>query len=91
MRGLLRHVGGGERDELVIVNAVTGTRRVLPTTGCVRSIAWSRDGSKILYVGIDSVRVRNADGSGDRELFHPGLPPGAFQQNVSAVTAFAPR
>jgi hypothetical protein len=66
-------------------------RRVLPTTGCVRSVAWSRDGSKILYSGLDSVRVRNADGSGDRELFRPGLPPGAFQQNVGAVTAFAPR
>jgi dipeptidyl aminopeptidase/acylaminoacyl peptidase len=83
--------GATERDELVIVDAVTGTRRVLPTTGCVRSVAWSRDGSKILYSGLDSVRVRNADGSGDRELFRPGLPPGAFQQNVGAVTAFAPR
>lgn len=83
--------GAAERDELVIVDAVTGARRVLPTTGCVRSVAWNRDGSKILYAGFDAVRVRNADGSGDRELFRPGLPPGAFQQNVGAVTAFAPR
>jgi dipeptidyl aminopeptidase/acylaminoacyl peptidase len=83
--------GAAERDELVVVDAVTGARRSLPVPGCVNSAAWSRDGSKILYSYLDAVRVRNADGSGDHELFRPGLPPGAFQQVVGAVTAFAPR
>jgi WD40 repeat protein len=83
--------GATERDELVIVDGVSGKRRVLPTTGCVRSVSWNGDGSKILYSGLDSVRVRNVDGSSDRELFRPGLPPGAFQQFVGAVAAFAPR
>lgn len=83
--------GATERDELVIVDAMTGTRRTEPTAGCVNSVAWSVDGSKILYSGLDAVRVRNADGSNDRELFRPGLPPGAFQQYLVAVTAFAPR
>ena len=83
--------GATERDELVVVDAVTGTRRVLPTTGCVRSVSWSGDGSKILYSDLEAVRVRNADGSNDRELFRPALPPGAFQQYVGAVMAFAPR
>jgi Tol biopolymer transport system component len=83
--------GAAERDELVIVDAVTGARRSLPVSGCVNSATWSRDGSKIIYSGLESVRVRNADGSGDRELFRPSLPPGAFQQVVGAVTAFSPR
>jgi Tol biopolymer transport system component len=83
--------GAAERDELVVVDAVTGARRSLPVSGCVNSAAWSRDGSKIIYSWLDVVRVRNADGSNDHELFRPGLPPGAFQQDVGAVTAFAPR
>jgi dipeptidyl aminopeptidase/acylaminoacyl peptidase len=83
--------GATERDEIVVVDAVAGARRVLPTPGCVRSVSWSADGSKILYADLAAVRVRNADGSNDRELFRPGLPPGAFQQYVGAVTAFAPR
>jgi Tol biopolymer transport system component len=83
--------GAAERDELVIVDAVSGARRPQPVSGCVRSATWSRDGSKILYSGLESVRVRNADGSGDRELFRPSLPPGATQQVVGGVTAFAPR
>ena len=82
--------GAAERDELLVVDAVSGTRRALPTPECVRSVAWSGDGTKILYSGSQSVRVRNADGSADRELFRPELPAGAFQQNVGAVTAFAP-
>lgn len=82
--------GAAERDELLVVDAMSGTRRVLPTPGCVNSVAWNGDGTKILYSGFQSVRVRNADGSADRELFRPELPPGAFQQNVGAVTAFAP-
>jgi len=82
--------GATERDELLVVDAVSGTRRALPTPGCVTSVAWNGDGTKILYSGYQSVRVRNADGSNDRELFRPELPPGAFQYNVGAVTAFAP-
>jgi len=83
--------GASERDELVVVDAVTGARRSLPVGGCVSSATWNHDGSKILYASLEAVRVRNADGSGDRELFRPALPPGAFQQYVGAVTAFAPR
>jgi len=83
--------GVAERDELVIVDAVSGARRVLPTSACVRSASWNGDGTKILYnADLHALRVRNADGSGDRELFRPGLPPGAFQQFVTDVTAFAP-
>jgi dipeptidyl aminopeptidase/acylaminoacyl peptidase len=85
--------GARERDELVIVDAVRGSSRVLPTAGCVYAAAWSGDGTKILYAAaLDALRVRNADGSGDRELFRPSLlPPGAFQHVVTGVIAFAPR
>jgi hypothetical protein len=58
----------------------------------VYSVAWNADGTKILYTAfLDAVPVRNADGSGDRELFRPPLPPGAFQHFVTDVIAFAPR
>lgn len=84
--------GVAERDELVVVDAVSGARRVLPTSSCVRSAAWNRDGTKILYnADLKALRVRNSDGSNDHELFRPGLPPGAFQQFVTGVTAFAAR
>src|SRR5438552_1422927 len=82
--------GATERDELVIVDAVSSARRALPTPGCVRSVAWNADGTTILYSLFESVRVRNVDGSNDRELFRPALPPGTSQQHVGAVTAFGP-
>jgi dipeptidyl aminopeptidase/acylaminoacyl peptidase len=84
--------GARERDELVIVDAVRGSSRVLPTAACVYAAAWSGDGTKILYTAfLEALRVRSADGSGDRELFRPSLPPGAFQHFVTGVIAFAPR
>ena len=84
--------GVQERDELVVVDGVTGARRALATSACVRSASWSADGTKILYAAdLQTVRLRNADGSNDHELFRPAMPPGAFQQAVIAVTAFAPR
>jgi hypothetical protein len=80
-----------ERDELVVVDGVTGARRALATSSCVRSASWNADGTKILYTGdLETARLRNADGSKDHELFRPAMPPGAFQHAVIAVTAFAP-
>jgi hypothetical protein len=79
------------RDELVIVDGVSGNRRVLPTVGCPRVAIWNTDGSKIIYGDLQALRVRGSDGSNDRELFRPGLPPGAFEQYVVGVTPFAPR
>ncbi len=84
--------GVRERDELVVVDGVTGARRALATSTCVRSASWNADGTKILYTGdLESAGLRNADGSNDHVLFRPAMPPGAFQQAVIAVTAFAPR
>lgn len=79
------------RNEIVVVDGVTATRRVLRTTITPRSAAWSGDGTQILYGDLAAIRLMNADGSNDHELFRPALPPGAFQQFVTAVTAFAPR
>jgi Tol biopolymer transport system component len=76
------------RDELVIVGGADGTRRSLRTATTPRSAAWSADGARILYSDLTSLRVVNADGSNDHELFRP---PGVVQQFVTGVTAFAPR
>lgn len=83
--------GATERDELVVVDGLSARRRAVPTSGCVYSASWNGDGTRILYSDIQSLRVMSSDGSNDRELWRPGLPPGAFQQNIGAVTAFAPR
>jgi hypothetical protein len=84
--------GAGGRDEFVIIDAVRATSRTQPSPSCVRSVAWSGDGTRILYLVLgQGIRVRNADGSNDRELFRPALPPGASEQYVAAVAAFAPR
>jgi WD40-like Beta Propeller Repeat len=84
--------GVQERDELVVVDGVTGARRALATSTCVRSASWNADGTKILYTGdLETARLRNADGSNDHVLFRPAMPPGAFQQAVIAVIAFVPR
>lgn len=79
------------RNELVVVDGVSAARRVLPTPATPRSAAWTADGRRIVYGDLTAIRVMNADGSDDHELFRPVLPAGAFQQFVSAVTAFAPR
>ena len=83
--------GAAERDELVVVDAVKSSSRTMPVSGCVRSVSWSPDGAKILYSLFESVRVRNADGSGDKELFRPALPQGATQSYIGGVTGFAGR
>ncbi len=70
-----------QRAELVVVAAVRATRRALPTAGCVYSAAWNGDGMKIIYSDSSTAHVMNADGSGDREVFHPAY----------KVAAFAPR
>ena len=76
------------RDELVTVDTGSGTKRALRTATTPRSAAWSADGARILYGDLTALRVMNADGSNDHELFRP---PGVAQQFVTAVTAFAPR
>ena len=83
--------GATGREELVIVDGVSARRRAVPTSGCVYSASWNGDGTKILYSDIQSLRAMSSDGSNDRELWRPGLPPGAFQQNIGAIIAFAPR
>jgi hypothetical protein len=82
--------GVAPRSEFVIVDGVTGGRRTQPAPGCIRSAVWSGDGTKILYTDLQAVRVQNADGSNDHELFRPALPAGVTQQYVGAVIAFAP-
>lgn len=79
------------RNEIVIVDGVAATRRVLPTAVEPRSAAWSADGARITYGDLPAIRVMNADGSNDRELFRPATPAGASLHFVTAMTAFAPR
>jgi hypothetical protein len=87
-------VGAGvrERDELVIVDALAGTRRAIPTPHDVRSADWTADGKRILYANLLEVRVVDVDGSGDRMLFRP-LKAASPNEDavVVALTAFAPR
>jgi dipeptidyl aminopeptidase/acylaminoacyl peptidase len=83
--------GVRERDELVVVDAVSGRRRSLVTPSFVRSADWSSDGTRIVYADLSSVRVRNADGSADRELFRPALAVGETQQHLGGLVTFAPR
>lgn len=83
--------GARERDELVIVDAVKLTVRTLPVATCVNFAEWSRDGTKLLYGYLDQLRQRNADGTGDRELFRPSIPAGATQTAIISARAFAAR
>jgi hypothetical protein len=76
------------RNELVIVDGVTASRRVLSTTTTPRSAAWTADGAHILYSDLGALRVINSDGSNDHMLFKPS---GSTQQFVTAAVAFAPR
>ena len=78
------------RNELVIVDSVTAARRTLRTANTPRTAAWSGTGAQVLYTDLDTVRLMNADGSNDHELFRPAASPG-LQQFLTAVTAFAPR
>jgi len=81
--------GVAPKRELVIVDGVTGRERTQPVPDCIRSAAWSGDGTKILYSDLQAVRLQRADGSNDHELFRPPLPTGASQQYVGAIIAFA--
>ncbi len=82
--------GVAERDELVIVDGVSGTRRTLPTASYVRSAAWTADGRQIMYASLTELRVRNADGSNDRVVFRPVPASGSDSAFIIGVAAFAP-
>lgn len=82
--------GVAQRDELVIVDGVSGTRRTLPTASYVRSAAWTADGRQIMYASLTELRVRNADGSNDRVVFHPAPASGSETAFIAGVAAFAP-
>ena len=85
-------VGAGvsERDELVIVDALAGTRRTIPTPHEVRAADWTTDGKRILYGNLQEARVVDADGSGDRMLFRLRAASANEDALVVALTAFAP-
>ena len=74
-----------------MVVGTTGRRRPQPAPEGGRSAVWNGDGTKILYTDLQALRVQNADGSNDHELFRPALPAGVTQQYIGAVIAFAPR
>lgn len=79
------------RRELVIVSAVTGTRRSVPTPDGVRATTWTADGRRIVYSDLFEARIRDADGSQDRLLYRP-QPAGAGENVfVTRLAAFAPR
>jgi WD40-like Beta Propeller Repeat len=78
------------RTEIVVIDSARAERR-MPTKTTPRSAAWSADGARILYGDLDALRLMNADGSNDRELFRPAQPPNAVLEFVTGVTALAPR
>jgi dipeptidyl aminopeptidase/acylaminoacyl peptidase len=83
--------GVAERDELVIVDGLTATRRSIQTPTSVRSADWSADGRRITYGSLEEVRVVNADGSNDRALFQP-VPSSSGDQAIAlSIAAFSPR
>jgi WD40 repeat protein len=83
--------GVAERDELVIVDGLTATRRSIQTPSSVRSADWSADGRRITYGSLQEVLVVNADGSNDRALFQP-VPSSSGDQAIAlSVAAFSPR
>jgi dipeptidyl aminopeptidase/acylaminoacyl peptidase len=79
------------RQELVVVDALSQSRRVLPTATLIYSASWNADGTRILYSDLTAVRLVNADGTGDRELFRPAPVAGSQQPYVSGIVPFAPR
>jgi Tol biopolymer transport system component len=83
--------GVAERDELVIVDGLTGGRRTIATPSSVRYADWSADGRRITYGSLQEVRITDADGSGDRALFQP-VPNSVGEQAFAlSVAAFSPR
>jgi Tol biopolymer transport system component len=83
--------GVAERDEIVIVDVLTGRRRTIVTPGSARSAEWSADGRRITYGTLREVRITDADGSGDRALFQP-LPSSFGEQAFAlSIAAFSPR
>jgi Tol biopolymer transport system component len=83
--------GVQERDELVVVDGVTGTRRSMATPSYVRSASWSADGKQIIYANLEEVRIRGADGSNDHVLFRPSNSSPNETSIVVGLAAFAPK
>lgn len=83
--------GVAERDEVVIVDVLTGRRRTIAIPGSARSAEWSADGRRIIYGTLREVRVTNADGSSDRALFQP-VPSSSGEEALALnIAAFSPR
>jgi Tol biopolymer transport system component len=75
LRRYLRHARGVTYvDDLVVLDADQGGRRVLARDAEPGGLAWSPDGRKLAFVGLRAglpdVFVTNADGSGRRNLSH---------------------
>jgi hypothetical protein len=83
--------GVAERDELVIVDGLTGRRRTLQTPGSVRFAEWTTDGRRITYGSLTEVRVIDAGGANDRALFQPVPSSPREQAFALSAVAFSPR
>ena len=82
--------GASPLAELVIVDAVTGTVRTVPTPFFVRSAAWTADGSHIVYADLHEVRIRDADGSHDALLLREPAATQAGGTYIGGLVPFAP-
>jgi hypothetical protein len=83
--------GVAERDEIVIVDIITGRRRTITTPDSVRSAEWSADGRRITYGSLREVRVTDTDGSTDLALFQPVPSFSGDQALALGIAAFSPR
>jgi len=79
------------RDELVVVDAGSAARRVLPTATTPRAAAWGASGARILYTDLFALRMLKPDGSDDHELFRPAASGVGSNSFVMGMIAFAPR
>jgi Tol biopolymer transport system component len=75
LRRYRRHAGGvAYANELIVLDADQGGRRLLAGDAELLGLAWSPDGRKLAFVslraGLPDVFVMNADGSGRRNLSH---------------------
>ena len=89
--GWLCGAGATCRDELVVVDAVTGARRVISTASTPYAHTWSANGKRIAYSDLSALHAMAADGSADREVFRPALAAGGVQPYITDVIGFAPR
>lgn len=78
------------RKELVIVDAVSGRRRGIPTPQGVRAATWTADGRRIAYSDLFEVRIVDADGSNDRPVYRPVAPAPDHDVFVMRLAAFPP-